>query len=98
MTLGPRKTRPRTPLRDAEVDPESRRLDVDGVPLQEGDRVHVVNHTGNTPDLASEGTVVGFGRLAVYVQWDGYSYSVYQPHHATPRAYFVRRISTEANQ
>lgn len=54
-----------------------------GRPLAVGDEVRRVTVDDGAPLWALSGTVVGFGRTRVYVQWTAWSYEARKPHHAT---------------
>lgn len=68
-----------------------------GAPLSAGDRVVAVCIDDGAPGWAHQGTVAGFGRTRVKVEWDGWSYEPLAsgrrqaPHSPPPSA--LRRIS-----
>lgn len=53
-----------------------------GTDLSVGDRVVQTAVDDGAPAWATRGTVVGFGRTRVRVQWDGYGYDERIPFHA----------------
>lgn len=57
-----------------------------GAPLAAGARVVSTGTDDGSPLWAIRGTVVGFGRTRIRVQWDGFGYDTAFPFHAVPSA------------